>query len=86
MHSVSKQGRTILFVSHQLGSLSELCNSGLVLNRGRMVHFGGIQASIKTYLELSTSQDDLEQNSSHVAQVEFEGDQNRKKHIFWRPS
>jgi hypothetical protein len=48
-----------------------------------MVQFGGIEAAIKTYLELSTSQEDFEQNSRHVAQVEFEGDLNRKKHIFF---
>jgi ABC-type polysaccharide/polyol phosphate transport system ATPase subunit len=83
MRSVSKQGRTILFVSHQLGSLAELCDTGLVLNKGRMVQLGDIETAIRTYLESSVVQEDYEQNSSHLAQVRFEGDPNRKKHIFF---
>jgi ABC-type polysaccharide/polyol phosphate transport system ATPase subunit len=83
MRSVSKEGRTILFVSHQLGSLAELCDSGLVLKKGRMVQCGDIETAIKTYLESLVAQQDFEQNSSHIARVRFEGGPNRKKHIFF---
>lgn len=83
MRSVSKQGRTILFVSHQLGSLSDLCDSGLVLNKGRMVRLGSIEEAIKAYLKLSTSEEDIEQNSRHVARVSFEDEPSRTKHVFF---
>jgi ABC-type polysaccharide/polyol phosphate transport system ATPase subunit len=83
MRSVSKQGRTILFVSHQLGSLSELCDSGLVLNKGRIVQLGDIETAIRAYLEPSLEQQDFEAESTHIARVQFEGDPNRKRHIFF---
>jgi lipopolysaccharide transport system ATP-binding protein len=38
MESISKEeGRTILFVSHNMKSISELCSQAIVLNQGRLV-------------------------------------------------
>lgn len=34
MKSISETGRTILFVSHNMTSVSKLCNRGIILNRG----------------------------------------------------
>ena len=50
MSEVSKAGRTIIFVSHNLGSIRKLCNKGLVLNNGKMVYMGEIESSIDQYL------------------------------------
>ncbi len=40
MEDVASQGRTVLFVSHNLGSVRELCTTSLVLHEG-MVHYRG---------------------------------------------
>jgi lipopolysaccharide transport system ATP-binding protein len=47
----SQQGRTILFVSHQLGVVSALCKSGLLLTHGQIEQTGLIQQVVETYLD-----------------------------------
>ncbi len=56
MEDVSKSGRTILFVSHNMGSLSQLCLTGLVLKKGEIFYKSQIQEAISIYL---TDQNDL---------------------------
>lgn len=43
------EGRTVLFVSHNLNSVSQLCNSGLVLVNGETAFYGNVNDSIKFY-------------------------------------
>ncbi|MCU0360593.1 MAG: ABC transporter ATP-binding protein [Bacteroidia bacterium] len=52
MNDVSlKDGRTILFVSHNMGAVQNLCNKGLFLQNGQNMDFGGISDVVKRYLE-----------------------------------
>jgi lipopolysaccharide transport system ATP-binding protein len=56
MDSVSKgEGRTVLFVSHNLASISALCNRILVLNNGAVNFIGNLQEGINVYSNLFTS-------------------------------
>lgn len=55
MEDVSKSGRTILFVSHNMEAVQRLCNHGLLLERGRLVHSGSMEETIKEYLENRTN-------------------------------
>lgn len=50
MSEVGKAGRTIIFVSHNLGSIRKLCTRGLVLDNGKMIYSGEVEASIDQYL------------------------------------
>ena len=34
----SNEGRTVLFVSHNMGSIKNICDSGIVLNNGKLIH------------------------------------------------
>lgn len=52
MDEVSRSGRTVLFVSHNLGSLAQICQKGLLLHKGRIVSSGGIDETIDHYLGL----------------------------------
>ncbi len=50
MGDVSKgEGRTVLFVSHNLTAVKELCNSGILLDQGRLVYSGGVTESVIEY-------------------------------------
>ena len=49
MSSITKQGRTVLFVSHNMGVVSSICQRGLVLDEGSIVFQGPIQEAIKFY-------------------------------------
>ena len=50
----AKEGRTVLFVSHNMGSIIQFCNQGILLEKGRMVTHGPIEAVIKTYLSTAS--------------------------------
>lgn len=50
MQEVSKQERTIIFVSHNLTAVSNLCNKTLYLERGRMKDFGETGNILNNYL------------------------------------
>lgn len=54
----SKDGRTILFVSHNMGALKTLCSTGICLLNGKIAYSGGIQSAIDFYnsQNLSASQ------------------------------
>lgn len=50
MSAVARGGRTVLFVSHNLGAVNELCGQSLLLDRGRVVQHGPSAAVTRTYL------------------------------------
>ena len=49
MEAVGKEGRTVLFVSHNMAMVSALCTSGLLLLSGAAVGFGDIRAIVARY-------------------------------------
>lgn len=51
MSDVAQQGRTILFVSHNLVALRSLCHRGLLLDQGKVTATGSIDSVIQTYLQ-----------------------------------
>ena len=51
METVGKEGRTVLFVSHNMNAVEQLCTSALRLDSGRMVEHGDdVRRIIKGYL------------------------------------
>ena len=64
MNEVSKgEGRTILFVSHNLDAVKKLCNKGLLLHNGQLIHDGNIDATLDSYLlNYSSNEKQLEIN------------------------
>jgi lipopolysaccharide transport system ATP-binding protein len=49
MSEVGKEGRTVLFVSHNILALQNLCNCGIELLQGKIVTSGEIQSVIRHY-------------------------------------
>jgi len=52
MDSVAKEGRTVLFVSHNMGAISALCTKGILLQRGSVVTTGPIQTVMQKYASM----------------------------------
>ncbi len=50
MRQVARDGRTVLFVSHSLHTVSLLCDKGLVLRGGRVVYAGSGSGAVAEYL------------------------------------
>lgn len=60
MDDVSKkEGRTVLFVSHNMKSIRQLCNNGLFLENGQVKYLGDIGAVVDKYLSLYHNSDGL---------------------------
>ena len=53
MKNVASGGRTILFVSHNLGAVSNLCDRGIYLKRGELIEDAPIQDALATYVKES---------------------------------
>jgi lipopolysaccharide transport system ATP-binding protein len=52
MEDVSKkEGRTVLFVSHNIGIISQLCNSAIWLNKGNLKKMGVTEEVVKQYVQ-----------------------------------
>jgi len=45
----SEEGRTVLFVSHNMGIIRNLCNKGILLDKGRLIFQGSMDNTISTY-------------------------------------
>jgi lipopolysaccharide transport system ATP-binding protein len=55
MQDVSKgEGRTVLFVSHNMASIRQLCTTGVLLENGMVKYAGDIDETIERYLATST--------------------------------
>jgi lipopolysaccharide transport system ATP-binding protein len=51
MRDVAGEGRTVFFVSHNLGAVQRLCGRALLLDGGRLVHDGPATEVVASYLE-----------------------------------
>ncbi len=63
MGNVAKQGRTVLFVSHNMGAIESLCPRTLQFDSGRLVFQGESKLAIKNYL--------ISQNENSSARVDL---------------
>jgi lipopolysaccharide transport system ATP-binding protein len=51
MQSVSKGGRTVLFVSHNITTVQQLCTSGLMIDAGKVANAGGVEDVLADYMQ-----------------------------------
>jgi lipopolysaccharide transport system ATP-binding protein len=86
-----KQGRTVLFVSHNMTAISSLCTRGLVLRNGRVKKYGAVEDCIRTYLgenleiarvDLSERKDRTGNGAFRFEKLEFLDGQFRPKSSF----
>ena len=60
MQDVSKgEGRTVLFVSHNMASMRALCKTGVVLDKGRVYYRGPIEEAIDNYQRMDYTQSEI---------------------------
>ena len=53
--AAKKEGRTVLYVSHNMNTIRQLCDRCIVLDKGRVVFEGNVEAAIALYMESSCS-------------------------------
>ena len=64
MNDVTREGRTVLFVSHNMAIVRSLCHSTCVLDKGRLIFRGGVDEGIDHYARSTLDEND-------VSRVEF---------------
>jgi lipopolysaccharide transport system ATP-binding protein len=52
-----RQGRTVLFVSHQMAAVRKLCNSAMLLSGGTVAGYGNVEDMIQQYLGRMSASD-----------------------------
>ena len=50
MSDVAKEGRTVLFVSHNMGAVRSLCSTGVLLQNGKVAMHSSIDNVVSTYM------------------------------------
>jgi len=72
MGEISRGGRTVLFVSHNMGAVSRLCSRGVCFETGRLIKLGETSSVVGQYLRVDSklinekewSEDDAPGNSN----------------------
>jgi len=52
MRDVNRQGRTVLFVSHNMAAISELCRRGIVIDAGKLIFDGSVKEAIQLHTSM----------------------------------
>src|SRR5262249_25877816 len=56
MRAVAGEGRTVLFASHNMQAIRQLCSRGLVLERGKVAIGGSVDRCVAEYLHRGSSE------------------------------
>lgn len=80
--AATQQGRTVLYVSHNMNTIRQLCERCIVLDKGRVIFEGDVEKAIATYLgsknnsaikvDLCTMPRDVEFSKHSVTMEELE--------------
>lgn len=55
MKEISQQGRTVIFVSHNLVAVKSLCTKGIVMDQGKLVFSGSADEAVENYMNANAS-------------------------------
>lgn len=78
MEEVGKEGRTVLFVSHNMGTITQLCTKGVCLASGKLVEVGDINSVVAKYLAQGSSNNGKMSLISNIEQAR------QKKKLFFK--
>jgi len=67
MQDVGREGRTVLFVSHNMGAVKNLCNRAILLKQGSVLMDGSVEGVIQYYMG-----GDSPDVNEYIAEREFE--------------
>lgn len=80
MGDVSKnEGRTVLYVSHNMNTIRQLCNRTVVLDHGRVVYDGDVETGISIYSDINDVKPEVINDCSKMKRTYFDLD--HKHHI-----
>jgi lipopolysaccharide transport system ATP-binding protein len=66
MQSVSRSGRTVLFVSHNLTAVEQLCTKGILMQNGTLKMEGKVHDITSAYKQMSVDENELKRSGTRV--------------------
>lgn len=57
---LKKRNRTVIFISHDTSSLIEFCDSGILINKGKIVSRGKITDVVNDYIDILNNESDIQ--------------------------
>jgi len=66
MQSVSRSGRTVLFVSHNLTAVEQLCTKGILMQNGTLKMEGKVHDITSAYKQMSVDENELRRSGTRV--------------------
>ncbi|MHB1148015.1 MAG: ABC transporter ATP-binding protein [Lutibacter sp.] len=67
-------GRTVLFVSHNMAAVKQLCTRGIVLENGRVLFDGSVDDALSKYLSIDVAEE-------NVSQIIYDEDANKASQV-----
>ena len=71
MSEVAHEGRTVLYVSHNMGAINNLCQQSIVLGNGEIIYRGEAGDAVRFYLQ---NLNDQHMKEKHTGLVNFDRD------------
>ena len=70
--AAQKEGRTVLYVSHNMNTVRQLCDRCVVLNQGKIIFVGDVAQAIEVYMNRSNTDETVDIDLSSVPHVDNE--------------
>jgi len=78
-----REGRTVLFVSHNMGVIQKLCQTSILLDRGSIRQYGSTDTVIRDYLSQGTLNRDRVVRLENLPRPHFGGNEFRLIAVEW---
>ncbi len=71
MLSIAKSGRTIIYVSHNMSTIRQLCNRCVVMKKGEIIYDGEVDKGIDLYLNSAKTKKEIHMDFTNVHRPNF---------------
>lgn len=89
MGEVANQGRTVLFVTHNMSVAAQLCSRGILLNKGKVISDGPMEQVIDAYMRITANENLTEKlfparedGAAHFTRFCLKNDKGEQTRIF----
>ena len=72
--AASEDGRTVLYVSHNMNTIRNLCDRCIVLEKGRLIHDGDVEEGISAYMSRTAEENAVEHHLADKPHAGIETD------------
>jgi lipopolysaccharide transport system ATP-binding protein len=79
--AANKEGRTVLYVSHNMNTIRQLCDRCVVLDKGKIIYDGDVENAIQIYMSNSKASDDSEIELEELHRPKYITSQARMLHL-----